>query len=194
MSFKEQPYFQYEPLDKSTDSFRLCKLLLGQHGAPVECKLIHETISNLAGQYCALSYTWGDPTDQKWIRINDKEFHVQPNLLLALDAVRAIDAEQLIWIDAICINQREVPERNHQVSLMGQIFGNAKRVLGWVGPAADDSDVLLEFAEKYFGRDSCGTNKDGSSIVPNPPQAEMEVAVAAFKLFSQRDYWRRTWI
>jgi hypothetical protein len=194
MAPQEQSQFQYEPLDRSTNSFRLCTLLPSRQGTAVECKLTHKTISKLSRQYCALSYTWGNPADQKCIRINGKEFFVRQNLLLALDAVRTTDEEQLIWIDAICIDQKDISERNYQVSMMGEIFGNAKKVLSWVGPAADDSDRLLEIAEKYYGRQSCVTKEDGSAIAPNPPKVEKDVALVAFKLFSQRDYWRRAWI
>jgi len=194
MAFQEQPHFRYEPLDKSTDSFRLCKLLPAESGAPIECELVHDTISNQAGVYQALSYTWGKLTDRVWIRINNKEFHIHANLLLALEAVRTADKEQLLWIDAICINQREIPERNHQVSLMGHIFGNAKRVLGWVGLAANDSDLLMDYAHKYYMKADMYEEELSDPKMPDPPQAEKEAAIAAFRSFSQRDYWRRAWI
>lgn len=39
------------------------------------------------------------------------------------------DAGEILWVDAICINQRSTSERNRQVELMGQIFQRAERVL-----------------------------------------------------------------
>lgn len=38
-----------------------------------------------------------------------------------------------IWIDALCINQNDIEERNHQVHLMGQIYAKATEVLVWLG-------------------------------------------------------------
>ena len=37
------------------------------------------------------------------------------------------------WIDAICIQQSDVSERNHQVRMMGLIYKRAAFVLAWLG-------------------------------------------------------------
>ena len=42
-----------------------------------------------------------------------------------------------LWVDFLCINQDDVPERNWQIQLMGHIFGSADGVFGWLGD--DDS-------------------------------------------------------
>jgi hypothetical protein len=41
------------------------------------------------------------------------------------------NASKIFWIDAICINQGSIPERNHQVSQMGAIYSKATDVLAW---------------------------------------------------------------
>jgi hypothetical protein len=38
-----------------------------------------------------------------------------------------------IWIDAICINQADLDERADQVQIMGRIYGQAARVVVWLG-------------------------------------------------------------
>ena len=38
-----------------------------------------------------------------------------------------------LWIDALCINQEDVQERNEQVGLMNRIYGDADEVLIWLG-------------------------------------------------------------
>lgn len=43
------------------------------------------------------------------------------------------DAEHLLWIDAICINQDDLDERSQQVRLMKNIYSTAGRVLVWLG-------------------------------------------------------------
>jgi hypothetical protein len=37
-------FFGYDPLDRSIDSFRLCKLLPAKPSAPIQCILIHEPL------------------------------------------------------------------------------------------------------------------------------------------------------
>jgi len=39
----------------------------------------------------------------------------------------------VLWVDAICINQDDIPERNDQVLLMGDIYRNATSVISWLG-------------------------------------------------------------
>lgn len=39
----------------------------------------------------------------------------------------------MLWIDALCINQRDIQERSHQVKHMAMIYRSAKHVLIWLG-------------------------------------------------------------
>ena len=48
-----------------------------------------------------------------------------------------------MWIDAICINQKDNVEKGAQVDMMGKIYRRASRVIAWLGPSADDSDVAM---------------------------------------------------
>ncbi|CAO2652682.1 Nn.00g020930.m01.CDS01 [Neocucurbitaria sp. VM-36] len=194
MGFKQQPYFQYDPLDQLQDSFRLCKLLPGGYSAPVECELFPGKFSERSDLYYALSYTWGKTQGPRWIRLNRKPFHVQPNLFAALKAIRKVDTELIIWVDALCINQLEEAERNHQVSQMGKIYSNAKEVLAWIGPAANDSDFLLAYTKKHHGS-KADDGKDGRRPeIPAASKEDKRLALRAFNSFIKRDYWHRAWI
>ncbi|KAK4579955.1 hypothetical protein LTR86_000157 [Recurvomyces mirabilis] len=55
------------------------------------------------------------------------------NLYNALKRLRLPGAGRWLWIDAICVNQRNRLEREKQVLLMGRIFRTAKRVIVWLG-------------------------------------------------------------
>ncbi|KAL8905087.1 MAG: hypothetical protein Q9207_002861 [Kuettlingeria erythrocarpa] len=93
--------------------------------------------------YSALSYTWGNPLGQESsdaayrekfsISINSKTFEVTKNLHDALLQLQLSYAGNYIWIDAICIWQADVQERNSQVGLMDEIYGKAAKVLIWLG-------------------------------------------------------------
>jgi hypothetical protein len=58
---------------------------------------------------------------------------IRQNLWLALVNLRDHRQERVLWIDAICINQMDLDERNHQVKLMAYIFSRAQEVLVWLG-------------------------------------------------------------
>lgn len=54
----------------------------------------------------------------------------------------------LLWIDQICINQSDVRERNHQVSLMSKIYKNCEFVITWIGDV-DDSAICSKSAREF---------------------------------------------
>jgi Heterokaryon incompatibility protein (HET) len=67
---------------------------------------------------------------------------VTPNLEAALHRLQG--TLQYLWVDAICINQNDVHERNSQVSLMRPIYKNAATVRVWPGEEADDSALAMD--------------------------------------------------
>jgi Heterokaryon incompatibility protein (HET) len=176
--FQKQPYFSYEPVDASQATFRLCRLLPGSSEEPVVCELENTPIAPMRGEYSALSYTWGKPADQDCIVLNGNRFYVQPNLFAALTALRKQDKVRVLWIDAICIDQFNISERDHQVSLMGHIYSGAGDVLVWLGPAGDNSDAAFDFLKAA----------ERQVIFPEP------YVNTALSLAARRNYWRRAWI
>ncbi|KUI53325.1 Heterokaryon incompatibility protein 6, OR allele [Cytospora mali] len=92
-------------------------------------------------KYEALSYAWGSKTPGHSISVGDKTLAVTPNCLEALRHLRARFRRRVLWVDAVCIDQREgrqsTRERNHQVRYMGEIYSKAKTVIVWLG--ASDS-------------------------------------------------------
>jgi hypothetical protein len=67
-----------------------------------------------------------------------------------------VDDFTTLWVDAICINQTDIPERDSEFRQMGAIYRRAKQVQVWLGEDNDiDSsffDNLLEaglFAQTY---------------------------------------------
>lgn len=69
------------------------------------------------GDYIALSYTWGDPHDTREIFVDGQVCHITKNLEEALRTLRqheVIRAGYKLWIDSICIDQNNMPERAAQ--------------------------------------------------------------------------------
>jgi hypothetical protein len=101
--------------------------------------------------YSAVSYEWGSIVREHEIFCNDRVLKVTANLSLLLSKFRTSDASQVLWIDAICINQDDLDERSQQVLLMGKIYKNAAVVLMWIGDqttyTADAVPVIRWFAD-----------------------------------------------
>ncbi|EAQ86199.1 predicted protein [Chaetomium globosum CBS 148.51] len=49
-----------------------------------------------------------------------------------------------IWIDTICINQKDLDEKAAQVKLARAVFKSARQVLSWVGPSDRLGDLAVE--------------------------------------------------
>ncbi|KAE9379554.1 HET-domain-containing protein, partial [Stipitochalara longipes BDJ] len=132
MSDSKATRFIYRPLSHSSKDVRLLLLLSSKNfGDPVVCELKHSSLEE-APQYEALSYVWGETNASEPIQLHGQEVTVRQNLLDALRHLRC-DRERTLWVDAICIDQENVLERNHQVGQMGFIYGFASRVISWLG-------------------------------------------------------------
>jgi len=99
--------------------------------------------------YNALSYTWGpsrqgDPpfteADAKPIRLDGAVFRVFPTLYDALLQLAASYPAAHFWIDAICINQTDLREREAQVGIMNEVYRRAERCIVWLGPKGPRAD------------------------------------------------------
>jgi hypothetical protein len=112
------PSFKYSPLNCETNDIRLVRLLEENSGHVLSCEL-QQFPSASRPPYLALSYTWGDPKDTAPISLNDHSLNIARNLLSFLQHSRhrskspVTFSEALwLWIDAICIDQSNIPERN----------------------------------------------------------------------------------
>lgn len=141
----------YDKLPKQRHTIRLLNLLSSSSDNPqIECELITPKGDETKRKpYYALSWCWGKekPSQYVSIRKGRKKYakYVQPNLFAALHALRHHQNDRFLWIDAICINQEDLDEKNHQVEMMHEIFGNAECVCIWLGEASKSSRTALRF-------------------------------------------------
>jgi hypothetical protein len=87
----------------------------------------------------------GEERGQSIFFLNGKEHKVRENLFNALINLRHKSEWRVLWIDALCISQDDVNERNHQVSQMAGIYSQAKRVVAWVRQSDDSTFAALDF-------------------------------------------------
>jgi hypothetical protein len=113
--------------------FRLISILpAGEASAIVNCEVSQYELHG-SPAYEALSYVWGDPNITSEITVNGNSLWVTKSLRNALARLRHKESNRMIWADAICINQKNEDEKNHQVPLMGIIYTNTMRVIIWLG-------------------------------------------------------------
>lgn len=91
----------------------------------------------------ALSYTWGDPSETFPLICNDQKLLMHKNLHDALPFLARRCSSQPLWIDAICINQRDEAEKLAQVRLMHRIYRQATRVWVWLGHSTERTDAAI---------------------------------------------------
>ncbi|CAM1506381.1 Fc.00g060220.m01.CDS01 [Cosmosporella sp. VM-42] len=97
----------------------------------------------------ALSYCWGPEENSGNVMIDSGsdngafKLPIRQNLESALRNLRSDVQPRVIWIDAICINQDDEAEKCVQVARMADIYSRANRVIVWLGPAADESDLAI---------------------------------------------------
>lgn len=133
--------FKHSPLDPADPrAIQILELLPSRNlKGPICCEL-HQHSLDKDIRYEAVSYTWGDPEPGHTVFVNGSHtLDVTPNCLEALTCLRRRLHRRYLWVDAICIDQREDDtsrrERDRQVRIMGDIFNKAQRVLVWLGPA-----------------------------------------------------------
>lgn len=133
----------YAPLDTSTPTIRLLRVLPGRLEDDVHVELKPCSMASARDRYITLSYTWGnaDIVSSRLIRCNGKLTSISENLFTALRTLRLCDRPLLLWADALCINQSNTSERTRQVGLMADIYRNSKETVIWLGEPAANEDV-----------------------------------------------------
>jgi hypothetical protein len=129
------------------DETRVVWLYPGKEDDPICCELRYVPINHKG--YFPLSYVWGDRTDEPHIYLNGTRYNVTKNLYAALQHMRHPEEGRLLWIDALCINHRDIDERSRQVMRMKDIYKNAKRVIIWIGDYAPHTKEQVETAFEY---------------------------------------------
>jgi hypothetical protein len=166
-------------------------------------------------EYTALSYTWGNDTPLRTILIKGRQFEITANLHDALSELRQKENSVRLWIDAICINQKDNSEKNEQVMRMTDIYKEANSVFAWLGCTADDSDTGMK-ALRSIGDDAIGAgmlelgrermlklwDPDPEGLLASVREPfenlsktlDLKFPQLAIKCIEERSYWERTWI
>jgi Heterokaryon incompatibility protein (HET) len=207
--FGRKESFKYPPQNLRGDEIRLVILHprgKGDKRGLINCEII---IAKLSEEpiYEALSYTWGLEEHAERILISNCVQRVRPNLWQAFNVLQndSNGKSRYLWIDALCINQNNVLERDHQVTQMGKIYEQAQIVLAWLGPGDAASTSAMRVLSKICGwwdtiYDQVsvpGVSHDRAAWELAAFAAAKEVDPAAWQAILDlccRGYWTRLWI
>ncbi|TEY44840.1 hypothetical protein BOTCAL_0344g00140 [Botryotinia calthae] len=103
----------------------------------------------------------------------------------------------VIWVDVVCINQNDIPERDAQLQMMADIYKKAEKGLSWLGEKSEDSSLVFRMIQRWA---SFSVDKQSQSS----PRAFLESklhgeifmprSITAVKNLLHRSYWQRVWI
>ncbi|KAI1170519.1 heterokaryon incompatibility protein-domain-containing protein [Nemania sp. FL0916] len=180
---------RYNILTGPKKGLRLICLFPGSANSTIKGSFVYAELGNSCPSYIALSYTWGEQTILKKIVIGGHgDIMIGENLwsFLRLQTT-IITMPTLFWIDAICIDQQNINERNHQVGLMKHIYASADQVFLWLGKECNGSDKAMSFIRNQATKPPNKRGQGYRSIWP--------IALGqAIHDLCERPYWKRMWI
>lgn len=124
--------FRYTPLCKATEQIRLIVLNPGLEEDRLDCNVIHTHLTEPM-VYETISYCWGSQDAGTAIMLQGQQVWTSANAAAALAGMRLPTHKRFLWIDALCIDQQNEAERNHQVRMMGNIYARAACNLVYLG-------------------------------------------------------------
>lgn len=179
------------PFDLISGRIRLLRVIpdLSSDGY-IQCQIWNDGTD---ARYTCLSYTWGSEHNKKDILINGRIFQCRENLWNFLNIAREKPnmVNEAFWMDAICINQSDVFERNHQVSQMGHIYSSATSVLIWLG-RYEAIARFLDFMQRMAA--ALPTDRDIKTFRRYWYQNKSRQTQLDWYAFLTCSYWTRAWI
>lgn len=211
----ERDFYSYaaiQPLE-----IRLILLCPGQDEDDIHCsvkRVLVEKIKEKRLRYQALSYSWGEDLPADLIFLQDisvsqqsaanetamfmsaeakpRPFALRPNLFAALRRLRSKTDDVWLWVDAICINQKDNDEKNHQLPKMPDIYRNAWNVTIWIGECEGpnaDSDRAMDFLPSILNLKILDRMVEGGGH-----DKETLKSWVAFAELLKRSWFSRRWV
>lgn len=157
--------YRYQQLSNPRATRLIMLRRSSDNNAPLSCSIVETTLDKPT-HYYALSYTWGTeapseamsifpPGDAATAGMSTQVILLTPNSAAALKILRKLlgNTDTGVWVDAVCINQSDVAEKNVQVTMMSDIYSLAQFVVVWVGQqwAPKNTRSLMFLSNKWLG-------------------------------------------
>lgn len=171
----------------------------------------HEASLGQLPKYIAVSYTWGAPIFDHKIVLENEEVSVTKNLSDLLRTwSRHFQANKLLfWVDALCIDQDDIEERNAQVRNMGLVYSQAAEVFVWLGVSSQETktafrkihqlaEFYLKLPQRPSGRSLTQAGIEAvtadNPVLYGPVGSDCYNAWQAIFALCKREWWTRVWI
>ncbi|KAH7059087.1 heterokaryon incompatibility protein [Macrophomina phaseolina] len=202
----------YTPIPPGSRRFRILSLQPSESfSAEIVCTLTDASLDS-PPEYEALSYVWGDPAKPNSVTLAGRRVGVTENLATALRHLRLASRPRHLWVDALCIDQHNIDERDDQVMHMKEIYQRCSTDLLWLsedgsilekGAAVMESiGTITQLEENFRTANSYFTYRRSSSALrlrnakdeapAQPPPEGWTEALAA--MFRKPPVWQRVWI
>ena len=187
------PYASSKLHGNRRDEIRLVRLEPGAYGSLIRASLIVTPLRDIVDneeqlKYEAVSYVWGDGRHKQMILLEGQRFWVTRNLHAALQHIRNANSARTLWIDALCINQSDMAERNSQILLMDAIYRKSTKVLVWLGSENVRARRAVRFIRSMKNYDHiapCDSQIQDGSACPN--------GFSSLCAILTQEWWERTW-
>ncbi|KAI2474389.1 HET domain containing protein [Pyrenophora tritici-repentis] len=161
----------------------------------------YSSIANLYrfgwGDFAALSYVWGDENNRREILVNSHTVSVTANLEAALREFRKgceFSGHFKLWVDALCINQKNLVERAHHVGMMRDLYGSAWSVFAWLGKEEHHSTSAIQLLSDLAAFKEAGCVDEMKAHLSSDPLSCGVPHWPALEALMNRPYWTRLWI
>jgi len=186
----------FQPLGDIPQAIRLVRVIGRDKKGYINCSLRSTSLGQ--NEYTALSHVWGSNSPTCRITLEGKPFWIRPNLhtflTYALEAFRDVE----FWIDALCINQDNVAEKNQQIPLMGEIYSRASRVISWLHWTIATTSGNLSCGQSDPNSFGCSllvaAMEDSPSTNLGLGDESRDLIVATTTRLVEHEYWSRLWI
>ncbi|KAF2025632.1 HET-domain-containing protein [Setomelanomma holmii] len=108
---------------------------------------------------------------------------ITSNCEAALRCLKRRGRRRVLWIDAVCIDQGNVDEKNYQVQLMATTYSEASQVLVYLGLRDQHEQAAIGRVADYL------EGKAHNEIWPDSEGHKRD-----FQAFLGKAYWDRVWV
>lgn len=180
--------YVYSPI-RTPGDIRVLDLRPGKFEDPIHCRIRHTSLEQQKYNFIAISYSWGNNPARKDIYCNDNDDQLEIYLdcYNMLRWLRREGTTRTLWIDAICINQKDPEEKSLQVRAMGEIYAAAISTDIYLGEHTPGSEALfcyLDDAQDIL------LNGGSTDLLPAPPDTIVDEVERLF----ERTWFSRIWV
>jgi Heterokaryon incompatibility protein (HET) len=169
--------YKYSKLEKP-DHIRLVLLHPRFGFRPISCSMVEGPHMRLL-MYEAISYTWGCPDRTEEILVNGYTLKVTKSVYEILAKFSSQFLPQLLWIDALCINQDNGEEKEQQVPIMDKIYSHSLFTTVFLGQSP------LPEAQNKKREDILPYQFDGIRPQDEQTREHFETARLTFDIFNE---------